>query len=126
MNENKRLNSLADKYKVHENLIIARVTRKTIRFIEKNTENFPNKYVVLKNRIIDTCYNILEGIYRANIFQNIDDKKEIVVNIQILNFYLEEALNKKLLSYKKFINYGKHLTELDLMIRAWINNEENK
>ena len=115
-----------NKYKSYEKFIIASTARKTIRYIEKNTINFPKEYFVLRNRIIDTCYNILEGIYRANIFQNIDDKKEIVVNIQILNFYLEEALNKKLLSYKKFINYGKHLTELDLMIRAWINNEENK
>ena len=46
-----------------ENLIIARQARKTLRFVEKNTENFPNKYFVLKNKIIESCYNILEWIY---------------------------------------------------------------
>ena len=110
----------------HDKFIILSTAKKTIRYIEKNTINFPKEYFVLRNKIIDTCYNILEYIYRANIFQDIDDKKEIVVCIQILNFYLEEALNKKILTNKKFINYGKHLTELDLMIRSWINNEKNK
>lgn len=106
--------------------IIANTTKKTIRYIEKNTVNFPNEYSVLKNKIIESCYYILEYVYRANIFQDIDDKKEIVVKIQILNFYLEEALRKDILTKKKFANYGKHLTELDLMIRSWINNEKDK
>ena len=43
-----KLYRLKEKYKIHENLIIARQARKTLRFIEKNTENFPNKYYVLK------------------------------------------------------------------------------
>lgn len=81
MKEDIKLNKLKEKYKVHENLIIARETRKTIRFIEKNCDNFPNKYSVLKNKIISSCYSILEWIYRANIFQDIDGKKEIIVNI---------------------------------------------
>ena len=83
-----------EKYKVHENLIIARSARKTLRYIEKNTENFPNKYSVLKTIIIESCYNILEWIYRAYVMQDIDSKKEIVVQIQMLNFYLEEAMLK--------------------------------
>ena len=121
-----KLNKIYEKYKVQDNLIIGRVARKTLRFIEKNTENFPNQYKVLKDKIIVSCYNILEWIYRANVFQNINDKKEIVVQIQILNFYLEEALKKDLLTKKKFFSYGKHLTELDLMIRSWISNEKGK
>ena len=32
-----KLDRLSEKYKIHENLIIARKARKTIRFIEKNT-----------------------------------------------------------------------------------------
>ena len=45
----RKLNKLKEKYKIHENLIIARQARKTLRFIKKNTENFPNKYFALKN-----------------------------------------------------------------------------
>ena len=54
----KKMEKLNEKYKIHENLIIAREARKTIRYIEKNTENFPNKNRTLKDRIIDSCYNI--------------------------------------------------------------------
>jgi len=44
----------------------------------------------------------------------------------MLNFYLEEALKKELLTSRKFVKYGSHLTELDLMIRSWINNEKSE
>ena len=122
----KRINKIAEKYKSHEKFIIARSARKTIRFIEKNTENFPNEYRVLKERIIHSCYDILKNIYRANINQDIHDKKEIVVEIEMLNFYLEEALNKGILTAKKFTSYAKHLIELDRMTRAWLKYEKNE
>ncbi len=119
-----KLNKLVKRYKSNDNLIIARSARKTLRYIEKNTENFPNKYIVLKNRIIDSCYKVLEYIYRANIFQNIDYKKEIIVQIQMLNFYIEEAYNKDILSSKKFASYASYLIEIDKMVRAWFNYEK--
>lgn len=122
----KKMEKLNEKYKIHENLIIAREARKTIRYIEKNTENFPNKNRILKDRIIDSCYNILENIYRANLFQDKNDKKEIIVNIQMLNFYIEEALRKDLLTNKKFISYTNHLLQIDKMVRSWLKYEEIK
>ena len=121
--DGKKLNKTKRKCISEEKLIIAKVARKTLRYIEKNTENFPNKYVVLRNKIITTCYDILECIYRANVFQELSDKKEIVVKIQMLNFYLEEAYNKEILTYKKLINYGNYLLELDKMVRAWFKYE---
>ena len=116
--KNFKINKLINKYKSKDNLIIARTTRKTIRYIEKNTHNFPNEYIILKNRIIDSCYKILENIYRANIFQEINDKKEIIVNIQMLNFYLEESYNYGILSNKKLISYSSYLLEIDKMVRS--------
>lgn len=124
--EKKKLVMSSKKYKVHDNLIIARTARKTLRFIEKNTENFPNKYYVLKTRIIESCYNILEWIYRANIMQDISSKKEIVVQIQMLNFYLEEAKRKNILTNKKFLKYSEYLVELDKMTRSWLFYEKNQ
>lgn len=121
----RKLNRYAEKYKSHEKLMIASSTRKTIRYIEKNIVNIPNKYMVLKNNIIASCYSILEHIYRANIFQDIEDKKEIIVHINMLNFYLEEAFRKELISYKKFESYVNHLTEIDKMTRAWFNYEKS-
>ena len=53
---------------MNDKLIVAREVRKTIEYIEKNIYNFPNSHKVLKERIINSCYDILENIYRANIF----------------------------------------------------------
>ena len=121
-----KLKKYAEKYHTHEKLLIASTTRKTIRYIERTIVNIPNKHMVLKNKIIESCYSILENVYRANIFQDIDDKKEIIVNINMLNFYLEEALRKKLITSKKFESYVKHLIEIDKMTRSWFNYEEKK
>ena len=121
-----KLESLAIRYKSHETFIIAREARKTIRFIEKNTENFPNKYLVLKTKIIESCYNILEWIYRANILQEKENKKEICVHIGMLNFYLEEALRKVILTNKKFLSYTGHLFKIDKMVRSWFKYETAK
>ena len=123
--EKKKLKKYAEKYKSHERLMIASSTRKTIRYIERNISNLPNKYMVLKNKIIESCYSILENVYRANIFQNIEDKKEIIVNINMLNFYLEEALRKDLITYKKFESYVNHLLEIDKMTRSWFLYEKS-
>lgn len=41
----------------------------------------------------------------------------------MLNFYLEEALRKNILSEKKFISYSNHLLELDKMVRKWCSYE---
>ena len=120
-----KLNKYSKKYVKEEHLLIASTTRKTIRYIEKNISNFPNKYIILKNKIIESCYKILENIYRANIFQDIDDKKEIVVSINMLNFYLEEAVKKELISYKKFESYVNHLIEIDKMTRSWFKYEKS-
>ena len=119
-------NKLNEKNKIHDNLLIGRSARKTIRYVEKNTVSFPNKYSVLKNRIRESCYNVLEYIYRANVFQDKSDKKEIIVNIQMLNFYLEEALRKDLINDKKFISYTNHLIVIDKMVRSWIKYEKVK
>ena len=121
-----RLDRLYEKYKVHETLFITKSARKTIRYIEKNTINFPKDYKVLRDRIINTSYSMLENIYRANIFQEKDIKKEVIVNIEMLKFYLEEALSKGLITYKKFESYVNHLIEIDKMTRAWFNYEKSE
>ena len=90
------------KYTSNEKFIIARRARQALNFIIKNTECFPVKYVVLKNNIITEAYSMLRNIYKANILKDINDKKEIIVNIEMLNYYLDEALRRGILSKKIF------------------------
>ena len=113
------------KNKSNEKFLIARRARQTLNFIVKNTENFPIKYSVLKNNIIEECYSMLKNIYRANILQDINDKKEIIVNIEMLNYYLDEALRKNIITKKKFLSYGKYLYEIDGMVRSWLVYEKS-
>ena len=44
----------------------------------------------------------------------------------MLNFYLEEALKKDIITSKKFLKYSSYVLELDKMIRAWFKYEEAK
>ena len=74
---------------MNDNLLIARSVRKTITYVEKNIYNFPNEYKVLKERIINACYDILENVYRANVDQDIKFKREALVQLKMLNFYLK-------------------------------------
>ena len=126
MNNNKKTIINKQKHKSHEKFIIAKNARKSIQYIENTVINFPKEYFTLKNKTIECSYNILENIYRANIFQDIKDKKEIIVQIQLLNFYLDVALRKGLITEKKYLSFGRYLLELDSMVRTWISNEEDK
>ena len=80
---------------------------------------------VLRDKIILSCYKILEDIYRANIFQDITYKKEIIIEIEMLNFYLEESFEKEILTNKKFISYTGYLLKLDKMVRSWFKYEKS-
>ena len=104
---------------MNDNLLIARSVRKTITYVEKNIYNFPNEYKVLKERIINSCYDILENVYRANVDQDVKTKWEALVQIKLLNFYLKQALDKELITKKKFLSYGNHLLEIHNMISSW-------
>ena len=111
---------------MNDNLLIARSVRKTITYVEKNIYNFPNEYKVLKERIINSCYDILENVYRANINQNIDSKREALVQLKMLNFYLKQALDKELITKKKFLSYGRHLEQIHNMVYSWCGYEKSE
>ena len=110
---------------MQDSLLIARCVRKTINYIEKNIYNFPNEYKVLKERILNSCYDILENVYRANLDQDINFKREALVQINMLNYYLKQALDKELITKKKFLSYGNHLTEIHNMVYSWCNYEKS-
>ena len=111
---------------MQDSLLIARNVRKTINYIEKNIYNFPNEYKVLKERILNSCYDILENVYRANLDQDINFKRETLVQIKMLNYYLKQALDKELITKKKFLSYGNHLTEIHNMVYSWCGYEKSE
>jgi len=111
---------------MQDKLLIATRVKKTIEYIEKVLINYPQSEIILKNKIISSCYDLLELVYRANIFKETIYMKEILVKIRMIEYYIKTSLDKKVISYKKYENIGNNLLEINKMITSWIKNEKNR
>lgn len=102
--------------------------KKTIIFTEKNLDNFPRNEFVLKNRIIDAFYTILELTYSAYVDSENKNKivKEILVKIRMIDFYLQISLDKEIISRKNLKNISLHLRDITSMYYAWLNCKNEK
>ena len=110
---------------MQDKLQIITKVKKTITYITKTLENFPNKEHILKNNIEDTFYELLKNIYKGNIHKDAFYMKEAIVNIRMIEYYTKQSLEKKILSYKKYENLGKYLLEINKMINSWIKYEKS-
>lgn len=80
--------------------------------------------VGLENNIIDLNSNII----RANInVVNIRNKyqKEILVNIAMIDLYLDLILDINVINKKRFMSSIRMLNEIRKMTNGWIVNEKN-
>lgn len=105
-----------------------------IKWLISYTENYiylyfnKDKYI-LKSKIEDNLYNLLENCIRANINTgNIRSKyqKEMLVNIILLDYYIGESKSKKIIKSKRFNSFVNCLSEIRKMTISWSNNEKNK
>ena len=86
--------------------------------------NYPKCEFNLKNRLENTCYDLLELTYLANSFKEKQDlQKEILSKVSMLDFYLEKSYNKKCISLKKLNLLSSKLDVIKKMIYGWINYE---
>ena len=106
---------------MHDKLLISIKVKKTIEYIEKVANNYPKIEYVLKNKILDACYELLELTYKANIYHDKKYMKEILVKIRIIEYFV-----KKLINFKKYENIGNHLLEINKMVNSWILCEKIK
>jgi len=112
-----------------DNLLIITRIKKTIIRLEKILENFNRNEIVLRDNIKSTMYKLLENAYAANISNDnsrIIYQKIMLVNIKMLDFYLNCAYTKKMISPKQYSSIGNHLIETLTMIQAWIKSEKSK
>ena len=109
-----------------DKLLIIDKIKKTITYIENSIYNYPHKYIVLKNNISTTLYDILELSYKANIYQDVNYMKDLIIKIRILEYYIKKSNDLKLISYKKFYNIGSFLLEIIKMTNAWIKYATSK
>lgn len=106
-----------------DKLLIITKIKKTIIYLDKIVINFPNKERVLKDKLIESLYDLLYLSYRANITQNKYYKQELLIKIRLIDFYLSISLDKNYISYKKYTQIVNHLIELIKMIHGWINEK---
>jgi len=83
----------------------------------------PNRDRILKDRLYNTCYDIL---YYLNMANN-SNKKEygniILSNISMVDFYLERCLKNKYTSVKNCEKKSNELIRITKMIYGWIKSE---
>lgn len=110
---------------MNDKLLIITKIKKTMIYLDKIVINFPNKERVLKDKLIESLYDLLYLSYKANITGNKYYKQELLIKIRLIDFYLSVSLDKKYISYKKYTQIVNHLIELIKMIHGWINEKKN-
>lgn len=108
---------------MNDKLLIASKYKKMIEYIFKITDNYPHKYFDLKNRIIDTSFDILEIIYISNIDNS--NKKFIVPKIKMLDYYMKLSYKNNIITKRKYEVVSNYLLEIIKMIIGW-SNEKTK
>ena len=86
-----------------DNLMICNNIKKLIIYLDKIITNFPKNEKVLKDKIMNTLYEILELVYftnELNFKERIIYQKKIISKIKVIDFYFRISLNKKYISYK--------------------------
>lgn len=107
-----------------DNLLIITNIKKTIIFIDNIIINYPKTDMVLKDNINTSLYELLYLGYKANITQDKQYKQELIIKIKLIDFYLKISLDKKYISYKKYIQITNHLINIVKMIYGWINEKD--
>lgn len=111
---------------MYDRLVIATKVKKTIEYIEKTVVNYPHEERELKNRIINTSYDLLDNVYYANLTKDINSMKNIIVKLKMIDYCLNVSVHKKIISLKKYESVGNYLLEINKMVNTWIKNEASK
>lgn len=80
--------------------------------------------VGLENNIIDLNSNIIRANINTGSIRN-KYQKEVLVNISMIDLYLDLILDINVINKKKFIVIIRMLNEIRKMTNGWIVNEKN-
>lgn len=108
-----------------DTLLIITKIKKTIIRLDKVVENFSRNEMVLRNNIKTTMYSLLEECYMANILKIPEREyyqKKVLVKLKMLDFYINVAYEKQLLSQKQFVSIGNHLLDTFTLTQGWIKS----
>lgn len=108
-------------------LIITRL-KKTYEYVLKSLENYPHKYLELKQHIDSTLFEMIELCYIANNGCEVEKNKILVLSkLSMVDYYLKLSYKNEVISKKKYESIAKHLLEIKLMVKSWLKiDEKNK
>ena len=91
--------------------------------IDTNLENFPKKYIEIKNRIRNSTYDLLEIAYTANTESNVDKKRDLIeiaiAKIKVIDFLINLSFDKKIITEKKYLKLGEAMDEIIKYLVGW-------
>lgn len=112
---------------MNDKLLIIMKLKKTIEYINKILDNYPHKYIELKQRLINSLYDMLELAYLANNdLDRIANQNKCIVKLEMIDYYLKLSYKNDIISKKKFESISKHLLEIKKMLIGWRNLETSK
>ena len=114
---------------MNSDFILLNKTYQTNDYIYKMLINFPRSEKILRDKINDTSFEILELVYFSNLLETherIIYQKKIISKIKMLDFYFKIACDKKYISYKKYMKLGSFLLNMIKQIHGWIRYEKGK
>ncbi|MBQ9298597.1 MAG: four helix bundle protein [Clostridia bacterium] len=105
-------------------LIITRL-KKTYEYTLKSLENYPHKYLELKKHIDTTILEMIELCYIANYGCKVEENKILAISkLSMVDYYLKLSYKNEIISKKKYESISKHLLEIQLMLKSWLNINE--
>ena len=75
-----------------DTLLLVNDMKKTIIYLDKIVQNFPRTEKVLRDKINNTCFEVLELIYFSNLLdinERIIYQKKIISKIKMVDFFLK-------------------------------------
>ena len=110
----------------HEKFKVIQFIREFIIIIDKQMEDFPKKDIEIKNKIRMNSYDLLELGYKENSIENIEHKKEIIVEmiakIKVIDFLINLAYDKKILTQKKYTKFGEKADDIVRYASGWLES----
>lgn len=92
-------------------------------------DNFSRGESVLKNNMKEEMYSLLRNAYYANSFNDekrTEYQKNMLINVKMLDFFVNTAHHKKFISYNQYTSVGNHLLDILVLIQGWIRSEKTK
>ena len=115
---------------MNENFNVLNRIKKTNLYMEKLIMNFPKKEYILKNNLEKSMFRTIELVFTCNIQNSFRIKekyfKDLVVELAMINYYVEFAYERKFVSKHQREVVAKYLIEIRKMIYGVIQNERNK